>query len=128
MSRPKKIALASALERLPLWATAPGERDAIHRQVIFGDFSRAFGFMSRVAMQAEKLDHHPEWSNVYAKVAILLTTHDAGGVTELDVEMAKFIDAAALQCGAVDPPRAKRPRPQLPPGATDRFRKKPPKT
>jgi 4a-hydroxytetrahydrobiopterin dehydratase len=115
MSRPKKIPLASALERLPVWAAAPGERDAIFRQVVFGDFSRAFGFMSRVAMQAEKLDHHPEWSNVYRKVDIVLTTHDAGGVTELDVEMAKFIDAAALQCGAVDPPRPKRPRPKLSP-------------
>jgi 4a-hydroxytetrahydrobiopterin dehydratase len=114
MSRPKKIPLTSALERLPVWAAAPGERDAIRRQVVFGDFSRAFGFMSRVAMQAEKLDHHPEWSNVYSKVEILLTTHDAGGVTELDVEMAKFIDAAALQCGAVDPPRPKRPRPPFP--------------
>ena len=114
MSRPKKIPLASALERLPVWAAAPGERDAIRRQVVFGDFSRAFGFMSRVAMQAEKLDHHPEWSNVYSKVDILLTTHDAGGVTELDVEMAKFIDAAALQCGAVDPPRPKKPKPKFP--------------
>jgi 4a-hydroxytetrahydrobiopterin dehydratase len=126
MSRPKKIPLASALERLPVWAAAPGERDAIRRQVVFGDFSRAFGFMSRVAMQAEKLDHHPEWSNVYSKVDILLTTHDAGGVTELDVEMAKFIDAAALQCGAVDatPPRR---RPNLPPGLAERIRKRPPK-
>jgi 4a-hydroxytetrahydrobiopterin dehydratase len=115
MTRPNKIPLASALERLPVWVAAPGERDAIRRQVVFGDFSRAFGFMTRVAMQAEKLDHHPEWSNVYAKVDILLTTHDAGGVTELDVEMARFIDAAALQCGAVDPPRPKRPRPKLPP-------------
>ena len=114
MSRPKKIPLASALERLPVWAAAPGERDAIRRQVVFGDFSRAFGFMTRVAMQAEKLDHHPEWSNVYGKVDILLTTHDAGGVTELDLEMAKFIDATALQCGAVDPPRPKKPTPKFP--------------
>jgi 4a-hydroxytetrahydrobiopterin dehydratase len=114
MSRPKKIPLASALERLPIWA-AKGDREAIYRQVVFGDFSRAFGFMTRVAMQAEKLDHHPEWGNVYAKVDIVLTTHDAGGVTELDVEMAKFIDAAALQCGAVDA-TPKRPRPKFPPG------------
>lgn len=114
MSRPKRIPLASALEQLPVWAAAPGERDAIRRQVVFGDFSRAFGFMGRVAMQAEKLDHHPEWSNIYSKVDILLTTHDAGGVTELDVELAKFIDATALQCGAVDPPRPKRPKPPFP--------------
>jgi 4a-hydroxytetrahydrobiopterin dehydratase len=114
MSRPKKITVAEALERLPAWAAAPGEREAIRRQVVFGDFSRAFGFMSRVAMQAEKLDHHPEWSNVYSKVDVLLTTHDAGGVTELDVELAKFIDAAALQCGAVDPPRARKQKPKFP--------------
>jgi len=114
MSRPKKIGAVEALKSLPVWVAAPGERDAIRRQVVFGDFSRAFGFMSRVAMQAEKLDHHPEWSNVYSKVDILLTTHDAGGVTELDVEMAKFIDTAALQCGAVDPPRPKKPKPGFP--------------
>jgi 4a-hydroxytetrahydrobiopterin dehydratase len=131
MSRPKKLPLASVLAQLPIWVAAPvstkgGEREAIYRQVVFGDFSRAFGFMSRVAMQAEKLDHHPEWSNVYAKVDIVLTTHDAGGVTELDVEMAKFIDAVALQCGAVDA-TPKRPRPNLPPGAEERFRKPPPK-
>jgi 4a-hydroxytetrahydrobiopterin dehydratase len=123
MARPKKLPLAEVLEKLPVWAAAPGERDAIQRQVVFGDFSRAFGFMSRVAMQAEKLDHHPEWSNVYSRVEILLTTHDAGGVTDLDVAMARFIDAAALQCGAVDPPRPKKPRPKLPPGAAERFRK-----
>ncbi len=113
MSRPKKLPLAAVLAELPVWAAAPGDRDAIRREVKFGDFSRAFGFMTRVAIQAEKLDHHPEWSNVYAKVDILLTTHDAGGVTELDVQMAKFIDAAALQCGAVDPPRPKRPKPKF---------------
>ncbi len=126
MSRPKKIPLASVLDQLPIWAKAPGDREAIQRQVVFGDFSRAFGFMSRVAMQAEKLDHHPEWSNVYAKVDILLTTHDAGGVTELDVEMARFIDTVALQCGAVDA-TPKRPRPELPPGLAERLRKRPPK-
>ena len=127
MSRPKKLPLASVLEKLPIWKAAPGDREAIYRQVEFGDFSRAFGFMSRVAMQAEKLDHHPEWSNVYAKVDIVLTTHDAGGVTELDLQMAKFIDATALQCGAVDA-TPKRPRPKLPPGVAERLRKPPPKT
>jgi len=126
MSRPKKLPLAEVLAQLPIWTAAKGEREAIYRKVVFGDFSRAFGFMSRVAMQAEKLDHHPEWGNVYSKVDIILTTHDAGGVTELDVQMAKFIDAVALQCGAVDA-TPKRPRPKLPPGAEDRFRKPPPK-
>ena len=126
MSRPEKLPLAQVLEQIPVWSAAPGERDAIRRQVVFGDFSRAFGFMSRVAMQAEKLDHHPEWSNVYGRVEIVLTTHDADGVTELDVEMATFIDAVALQCGAVDatPPRR---RPNLPPGLAERIRKRPPK-
>jgi 4a-hydroxytetrahydrobiopterin dehydratase len=113
VSRPRKLPLAAVLEKLPIWAAAKGEREAIYRQVVFGDFSRAFGFMSRVAMQAEKLDHHPEWSNVYAKVDIILTTHDAGGVTELDLEMAKFIDTVALQCGAVDA-TPKRPQPKFP--------------
>ena len=113
MTRPQRIPLASALERLPVWSATAGERDAIRREVKFGDFSRAFGFMSRVAMQAEKLDHHPEWFNVYNRVDITLSTHDAGGVTELDVALAKFIDEAALQCGAVDPPRPKRPRPRF---------------
>jgi 4a-hydroxytetrahydrobiopterin dehydratase len=113
MSRPKRIPVATALEQLPVWSAAPGDRDAIRREVLFGDFSRAFGFMSRVAMQAEKMDHHPEWSNVYSRVEILLTTHDAGGVTELDVALAKFVDSAALQCGAVDPPRPQKPRPRF---------------
>jgi 4a-hydroxytetrahydrobiopterin dehydratase len=126
MSRPKKIPLAAALERLPIWTAAQGDREAIYRQVVFGDFSRAFGFMSRVAMQAEKLDHHPEWSNIYGKVDILLTTHDAGGVTELDVEMAKFIDAVALQCGARDATPI-RPGLQLPPDTLDRLRRRRPK-
>jgi len=127
MSRPKKAPLASVLAELPIWSAAPGDREAIQRRVVFGDFSRAFGFMTRVALQAEKLDHHPEWSNVYAKVDILLTTHDAGGVTELDLAMAKFIDAAALQCGAVDAtPKGRRPN--LPPGLAERFGKKPPKS
>ena len=61
----------------------------------FADFSGAWGWMSRGALLAEKLDHHPEWSNVYNRVEVLLATHDSGGVTELDVEMARFMDAAA---------------------------------
>ena len=95
MSRPKKLPLASVLDQLPLWAAAPGDRDAIRREVRFGDFSRAFGFMSRVAMQAEKLDHHPEWFNVWNRVDIVLSTHDAGGLTERDVALAGKIDGFA---------------------------------
>ena len=70
------------------------ERDAITREFVFPDFNRAFAFMTQVALAAEKADHHPEWSNVYRTVDIVLTTHDAGGVTELDVALARFIDAA----------------------------------
>lgn len=94
MSRPAKIGAAAALEDLPGWAAVEG-RDAIGRTYRFGDFNAAFGFMSRVALAAEKLDHHPEWSNVYNRVEVVLTTHDADGVTALDVQLARFMDAAA---------------------------------
>lgn len=67
------------------------DKTAISRSFRFRDFNAAFGFMSRIAMMAERLDHHPEWSNVYNKVEITLTTHDAGGLTETDVVMARFI-------------------------------------
>lgn len=77
---------------LPLWQVAEG-RDAIRRRFRFADFSAAWGFMARVALLAEKLDHHPEWSNVWNRVEILLTTHDAGGLSERDVAMAQAIDA-----------------------------------
>ena len=74
------------------------KRDAIARAFTFRDFSEAFAFMTRVAIAAEKADHHPEWSNVYNRVYILLTTHDAGGLTQRDIALAKTIDtfAAAL--------------------------------
>ena len=95
MSRPVKIGAAVALSGLPGWAAVAGSRDAICRTFKFADFNAAFGFMTRVALMADKLDHHPEWANVYNRVEVTLTTHDADGVTELDVEMAKFMDAAA---------------------------------
>ena len=88
-----RIGAQTALQQLPEWAAA-ADRDAITRSFRFKDFNAAFGFMSRVAMLAEKLDHHPEWSNVYDRVEVLLTTHDASGVTELDLRMANFMDAA----------------------------------
>lgn len=69
------------------------DRDAITLNLEFDDFNEAFGFMTRVALLADKMDHHPEWSNVYNKLEILLTTHDAGGLSERDVKMAKAIDA-----------------------------------
>ena len=76
------------------WRDAPG-RDAIARSFKFKDFNAAFGFMTRVALLAEKMDHHPEWSNVYNKVDVVLTTHDTGGVSDKDIAMAKAMDAYA---------------------------------
>jgi 4a-hydroxytetrahydrobiopterin dehydratase len=84
----------SALARVKGWREVPG-RDAITRKFVFKDFSEAFGFMARVALVAEKLDHHPEWSNVYKTVEVTLSTHDAGGLTELDVKLAETMDKLA---------------------------------
>ncbi len=81
-----------ALDGLPDWDHDEA-RDAISRSFTFENFSEAFAFMTRVAMLAEAADHHPEWSNVYNRVDILLTTHDAGGLSERDIEMAEAIDA-----------------------------------
>ena len=75
----------------PGWAYAQG-RDAIHKSFKFKDFNEAFGFMSRVALIAEKMDHHPEWTNVYNKLDVTLTTHSAGGVTEKDLALAIAMD------------------------------------
>lgn len=83
-----------ALAGLQGWTMVAG-REAITRQFTFADFSAAFGFMSRVALAAEKLDHHPEWSNVWNRVDITLATHDAGGLTELDMKLAAIIDRLA---------------------------------
>lgn len=85
---------ANALARLPHWQEVPG-RDAIRRQLKFADFNQAWGFMCRVALAAEKADHHPEWSNVYGTVDIVLSTHDAGGLSDKDVALARFIDSLA---------------------------------
>jgi 4a-hydroxytetrahydrobiopterin dehydratase len=85
---------ADALATLDGWAEA-GDRDAIRKSFTFKDFNEAFGFMSRIALAAERLDHHPEWFNVYNRVDITLSTHDAGGVSERDVGLARLIDAAA---------------------------------
>jgi len=74
-------------------------REAIVKTFRFADFSQAFGFMTRIALAAEKLDHHPEWFNVYNRVDVILTTHDADGVTALDVDVAKIMDAAHLSTG-----------------------------
>ena len=90
-----RIDVAEALTGLPLWRAHDGDRPAIARSLAFADFNAAFGFMTRVALMADKLDHHPEWSNVYNRVEVLLATHDADGVTELDVTLAGFMDAIA---------------------------------
>jgi 4a-hydroxytetrahydrobiopterin dehydratase len=79
------------LGEIPAWREAKG-RDAIVREFRFKDFNAAFGFMSRVALLAEKMDHHPDWTNVYNRVEITLSTHDAGGVTERDIKLARLID------------------------------------
>lgn len=87
-------ARAALPETLPAWRLSE-TRDAIQRSFRFADFNAAWGFMSRVALLAEKHDHHPEWSNVWNRVDIALTTHDAGGLSERDVALAKAIDALA---------------------------------
>jgi len=94
MSRPSKIGAQAALARLTGWSAAP-DRDAITKTFRFKDFSAAFGFMTRAALAAEKLDHHPEWFNVYNRVEVLLATHDADGVTEFDVQLAQIMDEVA---------------------------------
>jgi 4a-hydroxytetrahydrobiopterin dehydratase len=83
---------AKQLASLRGWQVV-AERDAIQRKFEFADFNEAFGFMTRVAIKAQEMDHHPEWFNVYNKVEITLSTHEANGVTERDVAMAAFIDS-----------------------------------
>ncbi len=95
----ERIGAPAALGALPLWRAAEG-RDAIARDLRFATFVAAFAFMTEIAMIAEKMDHHPEWSNVYGRVDILLATHDADGVTALDVALAQAIDLAAARHGA----------------------------
>ena len=84
----------AALARLSGWSEVSG-RDAITKKFTFKDFNQAFGFMTRAALVAEKMDHHPEWFNVYKTVEVTLATHDAGGVTELDVKLAEAMDRLA---------------------------------
>lgn len=84
---------ATQLASLQGWVAVVG-RDAIQRQFKFADFNEAFGFMTRVAIKAQEMDHHPEWFNVYNKVEITLSTHEADGLTERDIVLARFIDQA----------------------------------
>jgi 4a-hydroxytetrahydrobiopterin dehydratase len=96
MTAPALIGANPACERLPAWRPAEG-RDAIVRSLKFRNFAEAFGFMAEIALVAEKMDHHPEWSNVYNRVEILLATHESGGVTERDIKLAEAIDKAAAK-------------------------------
>jgi 4a-hydroxytetrahydrobiopterin dehydratase len=89
---------AASMQELTGWSDVAG-RDAIGRTFSFKNFNEAFGFMARVALIAEKRDHHPEWRNVYRNVEVVLSTHDADGVTELDVELARAMNAIAAQFG-----------------------------
>jgi 4a-hydroxytetrahydrobiopterin dehydratase len=88
----------AALKELSGWTETP-DREAIARTFIFKDFNEAFGFMARAALVAEKNDHHPEWRNVYKTVEVVLATHDAGGVTARDIDLAKAMNAIAKQLG-----------------------------
>lgn len=91
MSRPRLLPpdeVAERLKALPGWRL---EGDTLRRDFSFRDFSEAFGFMARVALAAEKLDHHPDWSNAYSRVSVALSTHESGGVTELDVRLAEVM-------------------------------------
>ena len=95
MARPARLSDAArdaALASLPGWELVSG-RDAIRKRFRFSGFGEAFAFMTRVALAAERMDHHPEWSNVYDRVEITLSTHDAGGVSARDVTLARFIDS-----------------------------------
>jgi 4a-hydroxytetrahydrobiopterin dehydratase len=96
MSRPRLAAadVKAALKKLPQWKLVKNGK-AIEREFQFKTFNQAFAFMTRSALKAEKLDHHPDWANVYNKVVVTLNTHDAGGLTALDFELAKAMDSYA---------------------------------
>jgi 4a-hydroxytetrahydrobiopterin dehydratase len=90
MTRLSSEQISSELKNLPGWSI---KDEKLHRDFEFEDFNQAFGFMTRAAMHIEKKNHHPEWSNVYNKLAIDLTTHDAGGITENDIQLAKILNS-----------------------------------
>jgi len=94
MARPERIGAAQAITQVKGWSPVDG-RDAIQKSFKFADFKSAWAFMTKAALKAEQMDHHPEWFNVYNKVDVTLATHDANGVTALDVELARFMDEAA---------------------------------
>lgn len=86
-----KQARADALKSLPAWRVMP-ERDAIERHVQFPDFAAAFAFMTKLALYAEKVNHHPEWANIFNQVTVILTTHDCRGLSKLDIDFAQYVD------------------------------------
>ncbi len=96
MPRPKltDAEIETALETLPGWSVAGGK---LHKEYQFPNFIQAFGFMATAAIAIEKMDHHPEWSNVYNRVRVDLTTHDSGGITKKDVELARLLEALAVR-------------------------------
>ncbi len=94
-----RIGAEAALQALPGWTSGPQARETICRTYVFADFKAAFSFMAGAAMKAEEMNHHPEWFNVYNRVEVLLTTHDEGGVTGKDVELALFMDHLAERLG-----------------------------
>lgn len=101
MSTPTKLSFADStrlLATLPAWQHDV-QRDAITREFVFADFKTAFGFMTRIAELADQRDHHPEWSNVYNRVTITYTTHDADGLTQNDIDLARFADQTAASLG-----------------------------
>lgn len=93
MPRLTAIPASTAIATLHGWKVASG-KEAIEKTFVFADFKEAFAWMTRVALKAEQMDHHPEWFNVYKTVSVTLNTHDASGVTALDVELATYMDAS----------------------------------
>lgn len=100
MQRLDQTAARERLRALPAWAYAAERGGTITREFVFADFVQAFGFMTQLALEAEKRSHHPEWSNVYNRVTITLTTHDAQGLSPLDIELAAVADRLFASCGA----------------------------
>ncbi|KAF0852565.1 mitochondrial pterin-4-alpha-carbinolamine dehydratase [Andalucia godoyi] len=94
MSRIARSEIAAKISHLSGWSVATGDREAIVKNLVFGDFKQAWKFMNVVAEEADRVDHHPEWFNVYNKVNILLATHTCNGVSEKDIALAEFINRA----------------------------------
>jgi len=93
----RKIGAQTGAAKLSGWSVKAGSRDALEKTFKFADFKTAWGFMTACALKAEQMDHHPEWFNVYNRVEVTLTTHDANGVTDLDVELAEYMDALSAK-------------------------------